>query len=56
MFIAELDHGRFAEFDLTTLRTGIMARSPCPIEVMRRVAKRLHIPEVTICYGMTETR
>src|SRR5689334_8116220 len=55
MFIAELEHPRFGEFDLTTLRTGIMAGSPCPIEVMRRVIERMHMDEVTICYGMTET-
>ncbi len=55
MFIAELDHPEFARFDLSSLRTGIMAGSPCPIEVMRRVAERMHMAEVTICYGMTET-
>ncbi|HVW68768.1 MAG TPA: AMP-binding protein [Steroidobacteraceae bacterium] len=55
MFIAELDHPRFREFDLTSLRTGIMAGSPCPIAVMRRVVSEMHMPEVTICYGMTET-
>ena len=55
MFIAELEHPRFAEFDLSTLRTGIMAGSPCPIAVMRRVVEEMHMPEVTICYGMTET-
>jgi len=55
MFIAELEHPRFAEFDLTALRTGIMAGSPCPIEVMRMVVERMHMREVTICYGMTET-
>jgi fatty-acyl-CoA synthase len=55
MFIAELDHPRFAEFDLSSLRTGIMAGSPCPIAVMRRVVAEMHMPEVTICYGMTET-
>ncbi|HEY6379766.1 MAG TPA: AMP-binding protein [Candidatus Dormibacteraeota bacterium] len=55
MFIAELDHPRFAEFDLTSLRTGIMAGSPCPVEVMRQVVARMHMTEVTICYGMTET-
>ncbi len=55
MFIAELDHPRFAEFDLSTLRTGIMAGSPCPIEVMKRVVDRMHLSEVTIAYGMTET-
>jgi fatty-acyl-CoA synthase len=55
MFIAELDHPRFREFDLSSLRTGIMAGSPCPIAVMRRVVDEMHMPEVTICYGMTET-
>jgi fatty-acyl-CoA synthase len=55
MFIAELEHPRFDEFDLGTLRTGIMAGSPCPVEVMRRVIDRMHMGEVTICYGMTET-
>jgi len=55
MFIAELDHPRFSEFDLTSLRTGIMAGSPCPIAVMRRVVAEMHMPQVTICYGMTET-
>jgi fatty-acyl-CoA synthase len=55
MFIAELEHPRFHEFDLTSLRTGIMAGSPCPIEVMRRVVRDMHMAEVTIAYGMTET-
>jgi fatty-acyl-CoA synthase len=55
MFIAELDHPRFAEFDLSTLRTGIMAGSPCPIEVMKRVQAQMNMREVTIAYGMTET-
>jgi len=55
MFIAELDHPRFKEFDLSTLRTGIMAGSPCPIEVMRRVVSDMHLEQVTIAYGMTET-
>ena len=55
MFIAELDHPRFAEFDLHRLRTGIMAGSPCPVEVMRQVQSRMHMHQVTICYGMTET-
>jgi len=55
MFIAVLDHPRFAGFDLSRLRTGIMAGSPCPIEVMRRVIERMHMAEVTIAYGMTET-
>ncbi|NLF53336.1 MAG: AMP-binding protein, partial [Thauera phenolivorans] len=55
MFIAALDHPRFAEFDLSQLRTGIMAGSPCPIEVMKRVIERMNMGEVTIAYGMTET-
>ncbi|MBP6676957.1 MAG: AMP-binding protein [Vitreoscilla sp.] len=55
MFIAELDHPRFKEFDLSTLRTGIMAGSPCPIAVMQRVVSEMHMGEVTIAYGMTET-
>jgi fatty-acyl-CoA synthase len=55
MFIAELEHERFGEFDLSSLRTGIMAGSPCPIETMRRVVSDMHMDEVTICYGMTET-
>lgn len=55
MFIAELAHPRFATTDFSSLRTGIMAGSPCPVEVMRRVLEAMHMPEVTICYGMTET-
>lgn len=55
MFIAELDHPEFAQFDLTSLRTGIMAGSPCPIEVMKRVVADMNMAEVTIAYGMTET-
>ncbi len=55
MFIAELEHPDFARFDLSSLRTGIMAGSPCPIEVMKRVVERMHMREVTIAYGMTET-
>jgi fatty-acyl-CoA synthase len=55
MFIAELEHPDFDAFDLSTLRTGIMAGSPCPVEVMKRVIDRMHLTEVTICYGMTET-
>ncbi|RMX14784.1 AMP-binding protein [Vandammella animalimorsus] len=55
MFIAELDHPRFAEFDLSSLRTGIMAGTACPIEVMRRVVDQMHLSEITIAYGMTET-
>jgi fatty-acyl-CoA synthase len=55
MFIAELDHPRFAEFDLSALRGGIMAGSPCPIEVMKRVNTQMNMRDVTIAYGMTET-
>jgi fatty-acyl-CoA synthase len=55
MFIAELDHPRFSEFDLSSLRTGIMTGSPCPIEVMRRVGLEMGIEEITIAFGMTET-
>ena len=56
MFIAELDDPELRRaFDLTSLRTGIMAGSPCPIEVMKRVQSEMHMDEVTICYGMTET-
>ena len=55
MFIAELEHPDFASFDLSHLRTGVMAGSPCPIEVMKRVVDRMHMHELTICYGMTET-
>jgi fatty-acyl-CoA synthase len=55
MFIAELDHPDFARFDLSSLRTGIMAGSPCPIAVMQRVMERMNMREITIAYGMTET-
>jgi fatty-acyl-CoA synthase len=55
MFIAELEHPDFASFDLESLRTGIMAGSPCPVEVMKRVQRDMHMSEVGICYGMTET-
>jgi fatty-acyl-CoA synthase len=55
MFIAMLDHEDFDAFDLSSLRTGIMAGSPCPIEVMKKVVDRMHMSEVAICYGMTET-
>ena len=55
MFIAELGHADFSTFDLTSLRTGIMAGSPCPIEVMKRVVSDMNMREITICYGMTET-
>jgi fatty-acyl-CoA synthase len=54
MFIALLEHKLFPKFDLTRLRTGIMAGSPCPIEVMRRVMERMHMRDITICYGLTE--
>ena len=55
MFIAELEHPRFADFDLSSLRTGMMGGAPCPVEVMRQVNSRMHMPEVTIICGMTET-
>lgn len=55
MFIALLDHPQFASFDLSGLRTGIMAGSPCPVEVMKKVVEQMHMAEVTIAYGMTET-
>ncbi|WP_329333098.1 AMP-binding protein [Streptomyces sp. NBC_00663] len=55
MFIAELNLPDFAEYDLSSLRTGIMAGSPCPVEVMKRVVAEMHMAEVSICYGMTET-
>ncbi|HEX3975651.1 MAG TPA: AMP-binding protein [Solirubrobacteraceae bacterium] len=55
MFIAQLDHPRFGDYDLSSLRTGIMAGSPCPVEVMKRVMDLMHMSEVGICYGMTET-
>jgi fatty-acyl-CoA synthase len=55
MFIAELEHPDFDKYDLSSLRTGIMAGSPCPVEVMKQVVSRMHMDEVTIAYGMTET-
>jgi fatty-acyl-CoA synthase len=55
MFIAELEHPDFERYDLSSLRTGIMAGAPCPVEVMRKVIDRMHMAQVTICYGMTET-
>ena len=55
MFIAQLEHARFADFDLSSLRTGIMAGSPCPVEVMKQVIDKMHMDQVTIAYGMTET-
>jgi fatty-acyl-CoA synthase len=54
MFIAELGHPRFDEFDLSSLRTGIMAGAPCPVEVMQQVVRRMHCREITIAYGQTE--
>jgi len=55
MFIAQLEHASFGTFRLDSLRTGIMAGAPCPIEVMKQVMDRMHVPGITICYGMTET-
>lgn len=55
MFIAMLEQDSFEEFDLSSLRTGIMAGSPCPREIMQRVMERMHMSDITICYGMTET-
>jgi fatty-acyl-CoA synthase len=55
MFIAELDHPEFRTFDLASLRTGMMAGAPCPIEVMRRCISEMHLTDITIGYGMTET-
>ncbi len=55
MFIAELGLPEFADYELGSLRTGIMAGAPCPVEVMRQVIDRMHMPGVSICYGMTET-
>jgi fatty-acyl-CoA synthase len=55
MFIAELRHPEFARFDLSSLRTGVMAGAPCPVEVMRQVNREMHCPEITIGYGLTET-
>jgi fatty-acyl-CoA synthase len=55
MFIAELGHPEFERYDLTSLRTGVMAGSPCPVEVMKACVDRMHMGDVTICYGMTET-
>ncbi len=55
MFIAEMDHPDFRKFDLSSLRTGIMAGSPCPIEVMKRAVESMNLKEITIAYGMTET-
>ncbi|MCX6624960.1 MAG: AMP-binding protein, partial [Acidobacteria bacterium] len=54
MFIAELEHPGFGRFDFSSVRTGVMAGSPCPIKVMKRVMNEMHCPEITICYGQTE--
>ncbi len=55
MFIAELEHPDFTAYNLSSLRTGVMAGSPCPIEIMKRVISEMHMKDITICYGMTET-
>jgi fatty-acyl-CoA synthase len=55
MFIAELDHPNFKQYDLTSLRTGVVAGAPCPVEVMKKVISEMGMQEITICYGMTET-
>src|SRR6202049_2418189 len=55
MFIADLDHPDFSKFDLSSLRTGVMAGSPCPVEVMKKVISLMNMRDVEICYGMTET-
>lgn len=55
MFIAQLNHADSTSTDFSTLRTGVMAGSPCPVEVMKQVREQMHVPEITICYGMTET-
>jgi fatty-acyl-CoA synthase len=55
MFIAQMDHPDFASFDVSSLRTGIMAGSPCPMEVMKRAMQLMHLRDITIAYGMTET-
>lgn len=55
MFIAQLNHADFARTDFSSLRTGVMAGSPCPVEVMKQVRERMNVKEITICYGMTET-
>jgi fatty-acyl-CoA synthase len=55
MFIAELEHPQFRDYDLGSLRTGVMAGAPCPVEIMKRTIADMHMRDVTICYGMTET-
>ena len=54
MFITELDHPQFGEFDLSSLRTGIMAGAPCPVEIMKRVISQMHMEDILIGYGQTE--
>src|SRR4030095_9402429 len=53
--LAEVEHPEFENFDLSSLRTGIMAGSPCPVELMKRVNREMHMGQITIAYGMTET-
>ena len=55
MFVAMLEHPELTSFDLTSLRTGVMAGAPCPIEVMKRCVAEMHLDDITIAYGMTET-
>jgi fatty-acyl-CoA synthase len=55
MFIAQLNHPEFARYDVSSLRRGIMAGAPCPVEVMKEVMSKMHMTEITIAYGMTET-
>jgi fatty-acyl-CoA synthase len=55
MFIAQLEHPNFSRYDFSSLRTGIMAGSPCPVDTMRQVQSRMNMTEITVCYGMTET-
>src|SRR5258708_3366297 len=55
MFIAELEHPEFKRFDYSSLRTGVMAGAPCPVEVMKRVVEEMHCPQMTIMYGQTES-
>lgn len=55
MFIAELERPEFHSYDLKSLRTGVMGGAPCPVELMKRVIEKMHLSEITICYGMTET-
>ncbi|GHV67177.1 fatty-acyl-CoA synthase [Bacteroidia bacterium] len=55
MYIAQLEHPNFSKYDFSTLRTGIMSGSPCPIDTMRQVQSKMHMEQITVCYGMTET-